>query len=377
MTRLTPASFIARAVQNIKPWLVLTFFIPAVLLLQMLFVAVFPQADNPLSKVLNPFDASNAKLQAAFVYQNRTPDEVWGDFNYLMGSQLASRGQLLAAEKFLAKACEMKPNDDMAFLTYGSVLEALDKLDEARGLYEKTVDIAPDNIDGLYRLGMLQDRQGETPLGIETLQKALAIEPENAYLNYDIGVLYSKNEQYDQAAKSSKRAWEADEKFAEALNNYAYALANMGKFAESLEAVERSLELKPESAASIDTKGYALQGLSRYKEALVEYDRALDINPGIGELYLHKAQTLQKLNRPEEALFNYVKYLDMMPEAPDRNDVEKVIAELKKVTGGKMTGELPDNSAKPAESDVKPIQADEKSQRESGQGAGAPLFGYA
>ncbi len=348
--------------ENIKPWGVLSTAFASFIAINGTFFLLFPaEGYRPLDMLnaINPFNPNGATLNAAYVYQNRAPETVLGDFNYMMGSQLAARGQIIAAESFLAKASALKPKDSHTQLTYGSVLEALGKLDKSANIYQKSINANPANVAGFYRLGMLYDRMGETRKGIDVLHQALLLEPEDAYLNYDIGVLYSKSGDYNGSATYSKRAFLADDQFAEAYNNYGYALGNLGRYEQALVAVDKALKLKPDNAASLDTRGFALQGLKRYREAIIDYDKAIKLDPSIGEIYLHKAQTLEKMNRLKDALDNYLKYIIMAPKAPDREEVNIKIAALKKTLGIKDVKKETKNNEEKPKTEVAPETVDD------------------
>jgi len=267
-------------------------------------------------------------MQGAYIYQTRNPNETWGDFYLTIGAQLAARGQMLVSEDLLEKAARLKPNDFQAQLTYGIVLESLDKLNEAVEAYQRAINADHTNVNGYYRLGMLYDRKGQINEGLSFLEQALTIEPGNALLNYDVGVLYSKLQRFDQSAKYSKIALELEPEFAEAYNNYAYALSNLGDFKQSLEFANKSLELKTDSAATLDTRGFAYFGLKEYAKALDDYNTAIQLDPAIGEIYLHKAQVLEIMGQTAEAVENYKKYLTLTPEAPDKKQVQQVISSL-------------------------------------------------
>ena len=80
-----------RLLQNIYPWLVVIRAYPALMLFNGAFILLFPAPDTDPMAYFRP---ENARIQATYVYQNQTPHEVFGNFYYALGSQLAVRGQL-------------------------------------------------------------------------------------------------------------------------------------------------------------------------------------------------------------------------------------------------------------------------------------------
>jgi len=321
MMRAPNSRFSLHAVwQVFSPWLVLGAVFPAVILLNTVFLNLFP--THPVSNL----------PQTLFVYSSRNPDELFGNFYYTLGTQLAARGQLLPAESMLSKAAKLQPDNAYVFLNYGIVLESLKKNDEALRAYAEAVRLSPKLVQAHYSLGLLYDKNNQTDRGIEHMQKAVTLEPDNQFINYDIGVLYAKKGDFEKSAFYSKKALEgADgDSLPEAYNNYGYALAQLGQYDAALVAVEKSLELKPDSAAAMDSKGFALFGLKRYDDALKVYLEALNMDPTIGEIYLHLAQTYEKLQTADKAVKAYETYLQMTPDAPDKRQVEEKIRQLGK-----------------------------------------------
>jgi tetratricopeptide (TPR) repeat protein len=67
---------------------------------------------------------------------------------------------------------------------------------------------------------------------------------------------------------------------------------------------------------------------ARYEEALREFDEAYRLK-ALPELQYNMAQCYERLGKPDEAAASYQKYLDGKHEAPDRDVVEKRIANLR------------------------------------------------
>lgn len=330
-------------VRKLTPWAVLGSVFPSLLLFNALFLSVFPaqpsavqhpngQSQSIFERALSP---DNNLLQTVYVYNTRNPDQLFGNFYYTLGTQLASRGQLIPAEATLSKAVHLLPNDAFGHMNYGIVLEALQKYPEALAQYQEATRLDPQLVQAFYSLGLLQDKMGATDAGIQTLQHAIGLAPNNGFINYDLGVLYAKKNDYKNSAYYSKKAVENGGDFAEAYNNYGYALAQLGQYEEAVKMVDKSLALKPDSAAALDSKGFALYGMGRYQQALDAYQEALRQDPTIGEIYLHIGQTYDKLQNQDKALKSYQTYLQMTPDAADKVQIEARIKQLSSGTPAK------------------------------------------
>jgi tetratricopeptide (TPR) repeat protein len=238
-----------------------------------------------------------------------------GTLYFALGAQLASRGELLASEKLLARAVTLLPHDAAVQLAYAYVMESLDKHALAITHYEQAIKQMPTAYQARYSLGMLLDRTGKTREGVEMLKSAVRFAPDNAVLQYDMGVLYAKLNDYQAAAQHSHQAILLSTDFAEAYNNYAYALGHLGRYGAGLQAVEKSLLLKPDSAAALDSKGFLLSGMGNYEAATQAYLKAIEYDPNIGEIYLHLAENYEKLQQFDASIKAYKRYSELTPGA--------------------------------------------------------------
>jgi tetratricopeptide (TPR) repeat protein len=324
---------------QMMPWVVLSLVLPSIVAWNALFIKLFPTDGKPvtLSQAVKTTFSPDANLfQSAFVYNTRNPNQLFGNFYYTLGTQLAAQGQLIPAETLLSKAVRLLPENPYPHLNYGIVLEALQRNDEAMAQYQEVIRLDPQSVQAYYNLGLLYDRQGKTEVATQTLLQAVRLAPQNPLINYDLGVLYAKQNNYSQSAIYSQKATEgAGKNFAEAFNNYGYALAQLGHYEEALKVIEQSLALKPDSAPALDSKGFALYGLGRYQEALQAYQQALKQDPTIGEIYEHLGQTYEKLQTYDKAIKAFETYLQLSPDAANRSEIEEKLRQLRKWTASK------------------------------------------
>jgi tetratricopeptide (TPR) repeat protein len=74
-------------------------------------------------------------------------------------------------------------------------------------------------------------------------------------------------------------------------------------------------------------RGEKLYALTRFSEALDEYQKAFDARP-IPDFLFNIGQCYRNLGDYDSAIFSYRKYLTAAPDAPNRAQVEQLIAEL-------------------------------------------------
>ena len=138
--------------------------------------------------------------------------------------------------------------------------------------------------------------------------------------------------------------------------NIAQCHRGLGQWAEASARFRRYLREadKPDNAEGVEL---AIRQLDRLIEAVdhqrqSRHERALEIYTDVREnadlpvLERDIARTHERLGEYDEARAAYRKYLDELPQAPDREDIEKAIARLDReldpgVTNGEKPGRTP------------------------------------
>jgi tetratricopeptide (TPR) repeat protein len=74
-------------------------------------------------------------------------------------------------------------------------------------------------------------------------------------------------------------------------------------------------------------RGEKLYALAKFSDALDEYQKAFDAKP-IPDFLFNIGQCYRNLGDYDAAIFSYRKYLKLAPDAPNRDKVEQLIADL-------------------------------------------------
>jgi tetratricopeptide (TPR) repeat protein len=74
-------------------------------------------------------------------------------------------------------------------------------------------------------------------------------------------------------------------------------------------------------------RGEKLYALTKFSDALDEYQKAFDAKP-IPDFLFNIGQCYRNLGDYDSAIFSYQKYLKLEPDAPNRDKVEQLIADL-------------------------------------------------
>ena len=174
--------------------------------------------------------------------------------------------------------------------TNGLVNQTRAANDEARGLYQRAIDLDPNYAEAYAALGWTHYEAAvsgwaEFPADeikqAETLaQKALALDPTttNAFRLLSIISVYYRD--YDRALAQVDRALALNPSDSENFQERGYALLWSGKPAEAVPWLEATLRLDGTSSRAAFLLGAAKYFLAQYADAITALDRALASSPG-------------------------------------------------------------------------------------------------
>ena len=154
------------------------------------------------------------------------------------------------------------------------------RLAEAERIYQRVLEVDPNNPDALHLLGVIAHQVGKNEISLQLIEKAIRYNPSNPYF----------------------------------LNNRGNALQALKRYGEALASYDKALTIRADYADALNNRGNSLQGLKRFEEALASYDKALTINPDFAEALGNRGLALQELKRFEEALASYRKALTIEPD---------------------------------------------------------------
>lgn len=141
---------------------------------------------------------------------------------------------------------------------------------EAERIYQKVLEVCPDEPNALHFLGVLSHQLGKSEEAIRLIQRSIRIAPPNA----------------------------------EAHNNLGNVLNELGRIQQAAEAYGKAISLDPNLADAFYNLGNVLKRTGRLEEAVSAYRKAVEINPHLSGCQIRLADTLiglRKAGRLEEA----------------------------------------------------------------------------
>ena len=90
---------------------------------------------------------------------------------------LAHTGKIIEAEKAIQNAIKLNPNEILAYINLGNLLDQVGRKDEAEDAYQKAITIDNTNARAHYNLGLLFSEQGKFKDAVKEFTKAIEINP--------------------------------------------------------------------------------------------------------------------------------------------------------------------------------------------------------
>jgi tetratricopeptide (TPR) repeat protein len=259
----------------------------------------------------------------------------------------AALGCLIAGVLFAAPV--VRAQSDVAnLLEQARAAEKTGDYQAAERVYFQALALAPDNLETLKRLGVLQQTELKFPQSIESFKRVLAHEPQYSEVNFFLGVSYFGENDLNQAIRSFELELGTLKPHPRCRYYLALALQAAGQIDESISQLNRTTAENPKDAdalyqlariyknasiqaieklKALDQDSFQLHALmgevyaddERYAEAIKEYQAALAKRPdatgihyaiGVGYWVQHQLDAAKKefidalKENPNDALTN-------------------------------------------------------------------------
>jgi tetratricopeptide (TPR) repeat protein len=180
-----------------------------------------------------------------------------------LGRVLDQEKKYSEATTRLRKAAELAPADPAPQVYLGEALLRARKNGEADAAFRKAAEIAQGKGgDGLYYLGVAQQRLRQFDQAVETLERARGQAPSNSMIPFQIGVTRAFQEQWTPAVEQLSRAIDMNSGLAYAYYYRGLAYDKLNRKDQLVKDMERFLALAPD-APEADRARAVLQAARR------------------------------------------------------------------------------------------------------------------
>jgi tetratricopeptide (TPR) repeat protein len=151
---------------------------------------------------------------------------------------------------------------------------------DALNYLRQAVEMAPDNADAQFYLGLTLTRLGEFDQAIAALEKTLQLDASKQYAHYHLGLAYFLAGRYAEARPQFEAAAQFDAQKAPTYFYLGQTLYELKRYSAALPHLQRAMEIDPSLTASAQYyRGLALYALERDAQAQEAFEAVLQIQP--------------------------------------------------------------------------------------------------
>jgi len=161
-------------------------------------------------------------------------------------------------------------------------LHQRDRTEDARSLYEKILNLQPDNSDALHLLGLINAKDGKTDLALARLNRAHSLDPKNAELLSNLGGIYRK----------------------------------LGRRDDAIACFKAGLAVVPRHPVLHNNLGVTYQDAGRHDAAISSFRAALAGDRRYAEAHNNLGSSLVLLGRPEQAIPHFIHAISLAGRYP-------------------------------------------------------------
>jgi tetratricopeptide (TPR) repeat protein len=155
-------------------------------------------------------------------------------------------GKIPATRELFERYVQLRPQDPTGHFGLGLVLRMLEMTEEARAQFQRSIELQPGQTEAYVQLGFLDLDGGELDQSANRFQSALQRAPQNAGALLGIGRIQFQRHDYSAAAESLRAAIAADPAIRESHYYLGLAYARLGKSRDSAEELEIAGQLERE-----------------------------------------------------------------------------------------------------------------------------------
>ncbi len=149
---------------------------------------------------------------------------------------------------------------------------------------KKKLDKDPNDVDALYHLADLYDRNAQYAEAVEAYGKVVKLKPDMGYAYLKMGTAYDRLNRPAEAVTAFKKAERYMPNYPVLYNNLGVAYGKLGKLNEEVTALKKAIKLRSSYTSAHFNLGITYLKLKNKKEAMKQYDALMKFDEGAAEL---------------------------------------------------------------------------------------------
>ncbi len=145
---------------------------------------------------------------------------------------------------------------------------------------KKELDKDPNNVDALYHLADLYDRNSQYQEAIDTYGKVVKLKPDMGYAYFKMGTAYDRLNKPAEAVAAFKEAIKRLPDYAVVYNNIGVAYGKLGRLNEEVASLKKAVKLRPNYSSARFNLGMTYLKMKNKKAAMKEYEELQKFDEG-------------------------------------------------------------------------------------------------
>jgi tetratricopeptide (TPR) repeat protein len=237
-----------------------------------------------LDRKLSPLELARAVQTYRQALERRSDDWI---LRHRLAFLLEAAGDLAEAEQQWRRVVEIVPNFVDALFKLGDMSAARSSLVEAGTFYRRVLDGRPDSFEAMNGLGLVRMEEGEFEEATRLFQRALQIQPKFTAAHINLGLAASRRGRLAEAEAHYRDAIAADPRSGAAQINLGNLLARQQRYAEAVAAYRQAIQLKPGEATIHLGLADALEATGHSSKAAEHYRMAIELNSGLVQAHFN------------------------------------------------------------------------------------------
>jgi tetratricopeptide (TPR) repeat protein/GR25 family glycosyltransferase involved in LPS biosynthesis len=206
------------------------------------------------------------------------------------------------------------------------------RLDAAEQIYQRILQVEPEQPDALHFLGVLTAQRGRPEAAAAYIARAIAVKPDVAPYHLNLGLAYQASRKPDEAIACYQRALQLQPEFVEVHYNLGNAWNEQGQRAEAAACYRRAIELRPNYAEAHYNLGKVLQDQGKLDEAIACYRRAIELKPDYAEAHNNLGTAFKDQGKLDETIACCRRAVELKPDyAEAHNNLGIALASREKL----------------------------------------------
>ncbi len=224
--------------------------------------------------------------------------------------------------------------DDVSFVRAGIEFMRAYDYDRAVQAFHKALDLNPENVRALCKLGVSLAIQGKVAEAIPNYREAIRLKPDYAEAHNNLASALVMQGKIDEGIAHYTEAIGLNPLYVEAHASLGTALAMQGKLDQAVAHHSEAIRLSPDFGGAHYNLGLALAMQGKLDEAIEHYNEAIRLNPKDPDPHNDLGLALARQGKLDQAIGHFTQALRIRPDfAQARTNLDAALRQKEQRTG--------------------------------------------